>query len=101
LAALSASIVWQYLGMYPGTPGTGDLIFNSPLVTDAVVHLPSGNTITISAPGASESNFFVQSQRINGSPSTKLFLPASALTTGATIEYTMGSAPSTWGTGPN
>src|SRR5207247_6589817 len=81
LGTMSASLVWQYLGMYPVTPGTGDLVFSSPLVTDAVIHLPSGNTITISAPGASETNFFVQSQRVNGNPSTRLFLPASALTT--------------------
>jgi Glycosyl hydrolase family 92 len=83
------------------TPGTGDLVFSSPVLPEAVVHLPSGNTISITAPSASETSFFVQSQRVNGTPSTWLYLPASMLTTGATIDYTMGSTPSTWGTGPN
>src|SRR5439155_6004378 len=56
LGAMSASIVWQYLGMYPVTPGTGDLIFSSPVFPTAIVHLANGNSITINAPGASESN---------------------------------------------
>src|SRR5205814_6308551 len=85
LGAMSASIVWQDLGMYPVTPGTGDLVFSSPLFPQAVVHLANGNTITVNAPGASESNFFVQSQNVNGSPSTKLFLPSSMLTSGVTL----------------
>ena len=101
LGAMSASIVWQYLGMYPVTPGTGDLIFSSPVFPTAIVHLANGNSITINAPGASESNFFIQSQNINGSPSTRLFLPASMLTSGATIDDVMGSSPSSWGTGAN
>jgi predicted alpha-1,2-mannosidase len=95
LGTMTASYVWQALGMYPVTPGRADLVFNSPLFPEAVVHLPSGNTITITAPGASESNFFVQSQRINGTTSTRLYLPAAMLTTGATIDYTMGNTPNT------
>jgi putative alpha-1,2-mannosidase len=77
-----------------------DLAFNSPVFPTAVMHLPSGNQITINAPGASETTFYVQSQKINGRASTRLFLPASALTTGATIEDALGPSPSSWGSGP-
>jgi hypothetical protein len=101
LGTMSASLVWQDLGMYPVTPGTGDLVFSSPLFPNAVVHLANGNSITINAPGASESNFYVQSQNVNGSPSTRLYLPAAMLTSGATLDYVMGSSPGSWGTGAN
>jgi putative alpha-1,2-mannosidase len=99
LGAQSAALVWMDLGLYPVTPGTADLMYSSPLFTNAVVHLPNGNSITINAPGASESSFYVQSLNVNGSASTKLFLPASALTSGATLDFTLGGSPSPWGTG--
>jgi predicted alpha-1,2-mannosidase len=99
LGAQSAALVWMDLGLYPVTPGSGDLVYSSPLFTNAVVHLPNGNTITINAPGASETSFYVQSLNVNGSASTKLFLPASALTSGATLDFTLGGTQSTWGSG--
>jgi predicted alpha-1,2-mannosidase len=101
LGTMSAAYVWTALGMYPATPGTADLAFNSPLFPNAAIQLPGGNMLTINAPGASESSFYVQSLNVNGAASTKTYLPASMLTSGGTLDFAMGSSPSSWGTGPN
>ncbi|OLE29782.1 MAG: hypothetical protein AUG44_02940 [Actinobacteria bacterium 13_1_20CM_3_71_11] len=99
LGAQSAALVWMDLGLYPVTPGSADLIYSSPLFPNAVVHLPSGNTITVNAPAASETSFYVQSLNVNGSPSPRLYLPAPAASSGATLDFSLGTSPSSWGTG--
>jgi len=100
LGAQSAALVWMDLGLYPVTPGTADLIYSSPLFPNAVVHLPNGRTITINAPQASDTSFYVQSLKVNGKASTRLYLPAAALGTGATLDFTLGTSVSSWGSGP-
>ena len=101
LGTMSSQYVWGMMGFYPVTPGSADVAFDSPEFTTVVVHLASGNTITVNAPQANGSNFYVQSLNVNGSPSTQTWLPASAFTTGATLDFTLGSSASSWGTGPN
>lgn len=98
LGTMSSQYVWGALGMYPVTPGSADLAFNSPLFTQAVVHLDSGASITINAPAASASNYYVQSLNVNGSASTHTWLPASTWQAGVTLDFTLGSSPSSWGT---
>lgn len=51
LGALSSWYVWAALGLYPGTPGAPILTLNTPLFDRAVIRLPAGNSIRISAPG--------------------------------------------------
>jgi predicted alpha-1,2-mannosidase len=52
LGTMSAAYVFDELGFYPETPGTGVLALASPAVPAAVVHLPGGRRLTISAPAA-------------------------------------------------
>jgi predicted alpha-1,2-mannosidase len=99
LGTMSAQYVWGALGMYPVTPGSADLAFNSPLFTQAVVHLASGAAITINAPNASASNYYVQSLNVNGAASTHTWLPAATWKAGVTLDFTLGSSASSWGTG--
>jgi hypothetical protein len=99
LGTMSSQYVWGALGMYPVTPGSADLAFNSPLFTQAVVHLDSGATITINAPAASASNYYVQSLNVNGVASTHTWLPAATWKAGVTLDFTLGSSASSWGTG--
>ncbi|GAA2011499.1 GH92 family glycosyl hydrolase [Catenulispora yoronensis] len=99
LGTMSAQYVWGALGMYPVTPGSGDLMFNSPIFTQAVVHLPSGNTMTINAPAASASNYYVQSLNVNGAASTKNWMSQATWKNGVTLDFTLGSAASSWGSG--
>src|SRR5439155_3628255 len=87
------------MGIYPENLGTADVTLHAPLFTQVLIHLDSGNTLTINAPQASSSNFYIQSLTVNGTPSTKTWLPGSMFTTGGTVNFTLGSSPSTWGTG--
>ena len=101
LGTMSAQYVWASMGIYPENLGTTDVTLNSPLFTQVLIHLMNGNTITINAPQASSSNFFIQSVAVNGTSQTKTWIPGSLFTNGGTVDFTLGSSASTWGTGAN
>jgi hypothetical protein len=100
LGANSSTFIWEMLGMYPENSGSDNLVFGSPHFSHASISLDNGKTITINAPGASSSNYYVQNLKINGSPYSKLYVPFSTLSQGATMDWTLGSKASTWGTAP-
>jgi predicted alpha-1,2-mannosidase len=102
LGEMSAWYVWSALGMYPETPGTATLALGSPLFTQAVITLGSGNTIAVTAPAAADNAPYVQSMTVNGADWTRAYLPPSVITSGATITYTLGtSANTTWASDPS
>jgi predicted alpha-1,2-mannosidase len=96
LGANSSAFVWEMLGMYPENSGIANLVFNSPGFPSATISLPNGNTIAINAPGASPSQYYVSSLKINGSPYNKLYVPWSTLSAGATMNWTLTASPTTW-----
>ncbi len=98
LGAMSAQYVWEMLGFYPENPGSDNLVFASPGFPKAVVTLANGKKVTITAPGASPTDFYVQSLKLNGQAYDKLYVPFSSLSKGATLAFTLGTQPSTWGT---
>ncbi len=97
LGSNSSAFVWEMLGMYPENSGSDNLVFNGPGFPYIGINLPSGKTITINAPGASPTTFYVQNLKLNGSPYHKLYVPFSTLAAGATLDWTLGTSPSTWG----
>jgi predicted alpha-1,2-mannosidase len=100
LGANSSTFVWEMLGMYPENSGSDNLVFSGPHFTQASISLANGKTITINAPAASPTNYYVQNLKINGHPYAKQYVPFSSLSNGATLDWTMGSQPSTWGSAP-
>jgi predicted alpha-1,2-mannosidase len=100
LGANSSAFVWEMLGMYPENSGSDNLVFNGPGFPHIGITLPSGKTIAINAPGASPTTFYVQNLKLNGSPYHKLYVPFSTLAAGATLDWTLGTSPSAWGTAP-
>ncbi|HJQ44206.1 MAG TPA: GH92 family glycosyl hydrolase, partial [Jatrophihabitantaceae bacterium] len=98
LGANSSTFIWEMLGMYPENSGSDSLVFNGPGFPHASIDLPNGHTIAIDAPGASPTNFYVQNLKLNGAPYHNLSVPYSTLAKGATLNWTLGSKPSTWGT---
>ena len=99
LGAMSAWYVWAAIGMHPLAPGRGELLLASPLFTQVVVHRSNGVTLNVSAPGASANAKYVQSLTVNGTSSTRPWLPESFVTNGGTLAYTLGTSPNTsWGT---
>jgi putative alpha-1,2-mannosidase len=100
LGAESSQFIWEMLGMYPENPGSGNLVFASPGFSQEVITLPNGKTITISAPGASKTRFYASSLTINGAAYTSTFVPFATLAQGSTLDWTLGTTPTTWGTDP-
>ncbi len=95
LGTMSAWYVWSALGMYPMTPGTATLALGSPLFSQAVLTLPSGNTLTTDGNGAADDAPYVQSATWNGSAWNNAYAPAAAITSGGTLSYTLGTTAST------
>lgn len=103
LGAMSSWYVWAALGMYPVTPGTALLSINTPLFDRAVIALPAGQSIRITAPGASGFNRlkYIRALRVNGEPSDRTYLPETLIRTGGELTFSLGSRPDSWGTGPS
>jgi hypothetical protein len=93
LGAMSAWYVWSALGMYPMTPGTSTLALGSPQFTEEQITLPSGSTLTIDGNGAADDAPYVQSATWNGSAWNDAYAPTSAITSGGTLSFTLGTAP--------
>jgi predicted alpha-1,2-mannosidase len=100
LGANSSAFIWEMLGMYPENSGSGNLVFASPGFPHAAITLPSGRTITISAPGASPTEFYADGLRLDGQPWNRLYVPYSTLARGATLDWTLGTSPTSWGSAP-
>jgi len=118
LGSISSWYVWGAMGLYPVTPGTANLALASPLFPDVVVTLGDGHHLVLHAPGASATAPYVHSlsvtgiappvgadpctgsppARAGGTTWTRPWLPASAVSTGGTLTYRLGSTPDrTWG----
>ncbi|HWD49005.1 MAG TPA: GH92 family glycosyl hydrolase [Rhizomicrobium sp.] len=100
LGEMSSWYVWAALGMYPLYPGRAELVLGSPLFEDTVIDRPGGRVI-IHANGASMDAPYVVSLAVNGTPSTRPWLPASLVTQGGSLDYTMSkAAQKNWGNAP-
>jgi predicted alpha-1,2-mannosidase len=101
LGAMSSWYVWAALGLYPITPGTPILTINTPLFDRAVIKLPTGQSIQITAPGASGLNRlkYIAGTRVNGEPSDRTYVPESLIRTGGDLKFSLGARPDSWGTG--
>jgi len=72
-------------------------VIGAPYFPHMDIRLENGRHIVISAPAVSDSNRYIQSLRVNGQPWNRLTLPHALLAQGATLDFTMGPKPSTWG----
>jgi predicted alpha-1,2-mannosidase len=97
LGANSSAFIWEMLGMYPENSGSGNLVFTGPGFPHVVINLPDSHTLSINAPGASPDRFYVQSLTLNGKSYQKLYVPYATLAKGATLDWTLGTRPGSWG----
>jgi predicted alpha-1,2-mannosidase len=101
LGTMSAAYVWDELGFYPETPGTGVLALASPVFPEAVVHLPSGARLTINAPAAQDSAPYVQGLTVDGQPWNRAYVSYATLAGGGTLNYDLAATPdTTWASSP-
>jgi predicted alpha-1,2-mannosidase len=97
--AMSSWYVFSAIGLYPEITGVGGFVIGSPLFTSVKVHLAGGHTLQINAPGASDTSPYVQALSLNGNATTSLWLPWSTVQKGATLNFTLGSSATSWGSG--
>ncbi len=96
----SSWYVFAAIGLYPEITAVGGFVIGSPLFSSVTLGLSGGHTLQVNAPGASDSQPYVQSLTLDGNPTTSLWLPWSTVQKGASLDFTLGSSPSGWGTGP-
>ncbi len=93
LGAQSSWYVWSALGMYPATPGTRDLVVNSPLFAHARLKLGNGHTLDISAPGANQTGAYIRGMSVDGKPWHRAVLPTSIVALGGTLHFSLQKKP--------
>ena len=97
---MSSWYVFATIGLYPEITATGGFVIGSPLFTSVTLDLVGGHTLQIDAPQASDAQPYVQGLTLNGTPTASLWLPWTSVRSGATLDFTLGASPSSWGSGP-
>ncbi|MEG9435699.1 GH92 family glycosyl hydrolase [Edaphobacter sp. HDX4] len=98
--AMSSWLLFQSLGIFP-VAGQDIYLISSPSVSDASLALGNGRRLHILTKGFDSSglNRYVQSATLNGENLQTNWFRHAQIKDGATLMLTMGSSPSTWGTG--
>jgi putative alpha-1,2-mannosidase len=85
------------LGLYPVIPGTDVLVIHGPFFSSATMHLANGHTVTLSANDAAAP--VVQSLNVNGVATSKSWVRFGDISSGAALDFKVGSDTSAWGSG--
>ncbi len=89
---MSAWYLFSTLGFYPVCPGTTGYALGSPGVTEAVIRLPNGRTLTIRAPGLDEQHIYVRSVTLNGKMVDGSFITHEQLMEGGELVFRMSGS---------
>ncbi|NNM46148.1 ATP-binding protein [Knoellia sp. DB2414S] len=97
---MSSWYILSSLGIYPLQVGSDQWAVGSPKFTKATVHRRGGDLV-VNAPANSERNIYVQKLKINGDGYMPVSIPNSMISGATTLDFTMGSSPSDYGTQNN
>lgn len=95
--AMGAYFVWLSLGLYPST-ATDIYLISSPTFRKSSIKLAGGKSIILHAKNLTRENRYIVSATINGRTLNRAYLHHRELDDGATLNFTMGSTPSAFGT---
>ncbi|MEN6308037.1 MAG: glycoside hydrolase domain-containing protein, partial [Anaerohalosphaeraceae bacterium] len=99
---MSSFVVFSCMGFYPVTPGLPTYTIGSPVFEKVTIHLPNGKQFTVSAPGCSETNMYIQQASLNGKPLTEPWITHTDIVNGGELKLIMGPKPNkTWGVKTN
>jgi putative alpha-1,2-mannosidase len=100
--AMQTWLLWNMIGLYPVTGQTTFLI-HSPWFASMTIDLSNGETLQITSTGGDgngDTNYYVQSLKVNGQPWTQNWLTWSdVFENGGTMEFVLGAQPVQWDTG--
>jgi predicted alpha-1,2-mannosidase len=95
---MSAWYIFSALGFYPVNPASGEYVFGSPIIDQAIFVLPSGMTFKLNVVNNSAENKYIQSITLNAKPYTKNYITHHDLMVGGILEIKMGNKPNKeWG----
>lgn len=102
LGTMSAWMVLSAIGVYPVQPGTDTWGLSTPVFDRVDLGLdrryyPSGH-LSITAPGTSADQRYVQSVRLDGKDQAHTYLTTDDLRRSRHLDFRVGATPSTWGT---
>jgi hypothetical protein len=102
LGTMSAWQVLSSIGIYPMAPGTDEWGISTPVFSRVDISLdrayyPHGH-YTISAPGSSDTDRYIQSARLGGKKLTDTYLTSADIRAGRDLSLSLGSTHSSWGT---
>ncbi|OIK29269.1 GH92 family glycosyl hydrolase [Streptomyces malaysiense] len=102
LGTMSAWNVLSSIGLFPIQPGYDTWGLSTPVFdrVDLILdrrYWPSGG-LTITAPGTSAADRYVQNVRVDGSAHGRTYLTTRALRSLRSLAFTVGPRPSEWGT---
>ncbi len=96
---MSAWYVFSAMGFYPVTPGQSTYAIGTPIFEEVIIHQENGNDFIVRADAPSSQNRYIQSATLNGSQYNKSFITHNQITSGGSIEFSMGDQPNrNWGT---
>ncbi|MFE3635933.1 GH92 family glycosyl hydrolase [Streptomyces sp. NPDC059168] len=105
LGTMSAWNVLSSIGLFPIQPGYDTWGLSTPVFDRVDLALDRrfwpGGRLTVTAPGTSAANRYVQGVRTDGTPHTRTYLRTGALRSLRTLAFTVGPHPSEWGTAPS
>ena len=90
---MSSFVVFSMLGFYPGTPGIPAYCLGSPVFDRVTIHLTNGKLIRLVAQDNSADNKYIQSFRLNGQDSSRMWFRHLDIANGGTLEFKMGNQP--------
>ncbi|MET7289213.1 GH92 family glycosyl hydrolase [Streptomyces sp. NPDC005573] len=104
LGTMSAWNVLSSIGLFPIQPGYDTWGLSTPVFERVDLALdrrywPAGR-LTVTAPGTSAGDRYVQTVRTDGTPHPLTYLTNRALRATRTVAFTVGPRPSEWGTSP-
>ena len=90
---MAAWYIFNSLGFYPVTPGTGEYVIGMPLLDKATIALSNGKTLTIETSPNQQQHQFIHEVKRKNLPHTDLFFTHEDLLEGGTISYRLGIVP--------
>ncbi|MFH8282443.1 GH92 family glycosyl hydrolase [Streptomyces antibioticus] len=104
LGTMSAWNVLSSIGIFPVQPGYDTWGLSTPVFERVDLRLdrryyPRGK-LTVTAPGTSDDRRYIRSARVDGAPYGRTYLTTDTLRHLRSLDFTVGTTPSAWGTSP-
>jgi predicted alpha-1,2-mannosidase len=105
LGTMSAWNVLSSIGLFPIQPGYDTWGLSTPVFDRVDLTLDRrywpGGRLTITAPGTSATDRYIQAVRTDGTPHGRTYVTTGALRSLRSLAFTVGPRPSEWGTSPD